>query len=549
MNCYRCICGLLFLLPVLFSARAQESHDQLMSTYDVQHYDLSLSFDLQKKKYHGSVGIAMRTLQSLNTITLDASNATLTIDSVIWGDSRLNFSHEINILTIVLPSIISSEANITLEIYYHGVSVFQGHYDSGGIYFISSGRLATISEPNFAREWWPCKDIPSDKATAHINITVPDSLTAVSNGVLTKVEHHNGSATFIWETHYPTATYLFFISIARYKEFSDSYADSDGTKMPVKYYVYPEDEEKAKKDFQNTTKILKYFSQTFCEYPFLREKFGYAEVDGDLTMENQTLCSIQKNMITGSKKFESTFVHETSHQWWGNLITPENWKHTWLSEGFATYAEALYLEHTNGHDAYKQSIDEKMGTDQGLYAGSIIGKNDTSFWDAFAPRVYNKGAIVLHMLRGITGDSMFFAIMKNYLNNPRLRYGNAKTEDFIAECERVYGKRLKWFFDEWVYAQTDSIDRPSYEYTWKAVPAASPAYRVNIDLRQTTASILLYKMPVTITITSQKSNTTYIVVDSLAVQSFTFPSANKPEKVEIDKENNIMKMLTRKEGL
>src|SRR5206468_2050391 len=126
-----------------------------------------------------------------------------------------------------------------------------------------------------------------------------------------------------------------------------------------------------------------------------------------LTMENQTVCSIQNSMITGDRKYElSSVVHETAHQWWGNLITPGNWKHTWLSEGFAEYAEALYLEHRRGAEMYHEYIGKMMAFAPGAFAGPIVGRSDTAFWDSFAPRVYHKGALVLHMLRGIMGDSL-----------------------------------------------------------------------------------------------------------------------------------------------
>src|SRR5204862_3769224 len=131
---------------------------------------------------------------------------------------------------------------------------------------------------------------------------------------------------------------------------------------------------------------------------------AYAEVDGELTMENQTAISIQQSLITGDTTNETTIVHETAHQWWGNLITPLTWKDTWLGEGFATYAEALYREFHYSPASYGRFMDWLMAAEQGRYAGPVVGRSDTSFWDSFNPRVYNKGAIVLHMLRGAVGD-------------------------------------------------------------------------------------------------------------------------------------------------
>ena len=186
-------------------------------------------------------------------------------------------------------------------------------------------------------------------------------------------------ATFFWETQYPIATYLISVAVAKYQEFSDVYTTLDDKQMKIYYYAFPEDYENAKIDFQNTAIILKYFAQTFGEYPFVNEKFGFAEVDGELTMENQTICSIQQNMITGDRRFELTLAHEAAHHWFGDMISPSDWHHTWLNEGFATYAEALYLEYRKGHDAYQQYINKMMLVPSGTYAGSVIGKSDTLF--------------------------------------------------------------------------------------------------------------------------------------------------------------------------
>ncbi len=513
--------------------------------YNVLHYDLHLDFDLSRKSFNGSVGITAVAQGRIREVNLDAASAQLTIDSVYSDDVRMTFTHVRDNLNVEFLEEVADGAQFEVSVFYHGSSSFTGRYDAGGVYFISPDRLATISEPNFARTWWPCKDRPSDKATAHIYITVPESLTGVSNGVLNGVTRKNGKATYEWETKYPMATYLYFAAVAPYATYSETYGGRERT-MPVNYYVYPEDLAHAKVDFQNTTNILRFFSTKFREYPFIREKFGIAEVDGDMTMENQTICSIQKSMITGKRTFEWTVVHETAHHWWGDYITPLNWKHTWLSEGFATYAEALYAEETKGKDSANAYIRRLMGDQQGIYAGSVTGKSDTAFWDSFSPRVYNKGALVLHMLRGITGDSLFFAMMRAYLGDSTLAYGNATTQDFVRNCEQVYGKPLQWFFDEWVYASTDSLDRPEYEYSWTA-ERGGDAYRVILTLDQKNAAKLLYRMPVSVAIVEGSERKVYVVENTLPSQTFTFTAKTAPTDLIIDPDDKILKIV-RKAG-
>ncbi len=514
--------------------------------YDVQHYDLSISLDLSTKTLSGNVSMIVHILDPLQTLTLNASKKTLTIDSAIVGKIRVLFQHKDDALSIQLPTIVAASESVAINIYYHGISTFQGEYDGGGVYFSSPDHVATISQPNFARTWFPCNDNPSDKATSTMSITVDSHLTAVSNGILKQISRQEKFKTYTWETRYPTATYLISFAVAPYLEYSDWYTALNGDSMKVTYYVFPEDSDKAKKDFYNTTKILSIFARMFGEYPFMNEKFGLVEVDGELTMENQTICSIQRSEITGDQQYESTIVHEIAHQWLGNLVTPATWNDIWLNEGFATYAEALYREQAYSKDSYRRYVEWLMSTEQGRFAGAIVGNNDTSFQDLFSLRIYNKGALVLHMLRGIVGDTVFFTIMKNYLNNERLRYGNATTEDFIHECEKEYGQSLRWFFDEWLLSSADSIDRPEYEYSWTTQPNGN-LFDVHLNLTQTTAAKQLFRMPMTITISTQLSEYKYKITDSLEVQSFNFQMHEQPTSVEIDKENNVFKILKRKE--
>lgn len=529
-----------------FFAKMEQS-DSTETGFDVRHYNLSLRFDMDHKTFDGNVVITARALTSQQELTVDATNATLIIDSVIVQGSQVEFRHSRDSLLIKLRNPVVPHSEIDVAIYYRGASGYTGRYDGGGVYFISASRLATISQPNFARTWWPCLDHPSDKATANVKITVPDSLTAVSNGILKNVVHHSGLATYSWETKYPIATYLVSVAAAVYREFSEPYTSSDGRRMIISYYVYPEDYERAKVDFQPTQKFLTFLTRHFGEYPFIGEKFGFAEVDGEMTMEHQTICSVARNIIAGDRSNELTLLHETAHHWWGNLITPRAWRHIWLNEGFATYTEALYLEETAGKDSARKYRERWSREAQGAYAGSMIGKTDTAFWDSFSARSYKKGALVLHMLRAVVGDSMFFLILRNYAGHPKLRYGNAQTEDFVEECERTYGKSLKWFFNEWVYSTLDSIDRPVYEFDWQ-IRRTGTHNIVNVRLNQTTADKLVFRMPMTITLATARGETTYHVVDSLASQMFSFVTKDALTDVVIDKDDNVFKILKRIEG-
>lgn len=516
---------------------------------DVLHYDLSIEFQPASRSFRGTVSITAMTAGKGGSISINASNETLTIESVTCDRRPARFSHSDDVLSIRLPESAHPGDSVALTIRYTGVSKFDGSYDGGGVYFTESDdgtHIATISQPEFARNWWPCKDSPSDKATARISVTVPSPLIAVSNGILINLQQSSVGRTFVWETAYPIATYLVSVAAAPYVLISDTYQTADGKQMPLQYYVFREDSAKAAADLATTPAILDFFGIRFGEYPFLKEKFGYAEVDGELTMENQTIVSLERSLITGTGEGLSTIVHETAHQWWGNLITPASWRHTWLNEGFATFAEMLFVEHRKGAAAYNQFVKALMGERNGIYAGSVIGRDSTAFWDSFSPRVYNKGALVLHMLRRMVGDSIFFAAMRSYIQAPTLRYANAMTDDFARIVRDVWGKEVIWFFQQWVYANTETIDRPVLSYTWTTTPVGTKT-RTELHIEQVTANEMVYRLPFSVALETKDTSYTFDIVDSLKHQSFTFEIPSPPTSIALDPDHDIFMLVQEKE--
>ncbi len=550
MKRFFCILIILTMAGWMTGVRADQAGKSGFDRYDVVHYDLAVTFDLPRKTFTGSVVMNVKVLDSMATLDFHASPLTLTIDSVLDQEARLRFRSSGDTVRAKLPQEIPPGGTLGLKIFYHGRSIFRGNYDDGGVYIPDSGNFArvfTIGEPRFARRWWPCKDMPGDKATLGIAITVPEGLTAVSNGVLKNVTSAGLTKTFYWETRYPIATYLVSVAAAPYVEINSSYTGLRGDTMNVVYYVYPSDSVKARKDFINVGAMLHFCALRLCEYPFMRDKFAMAEVDGDLTMENQTACSISAAIITGTRENEFTYFHEISHQWWGDLITPRTWHDSWLNEGFATYSEALYLEATKGYGAYRDYLDRLMSGPMGTLKGGVLARSDTSFWDEFGPAVYYKGAIVLHMLRGLLGDTTFFRVLKNYINEPALRYGSASTADFVSVCEKTAGKNLSWFFDEWLVDHGDTTDRPIYRYSWTshAVPGG---YNVSLTIEQPAANFT-YTMPMDVEIRTGTSAARMQIVDSLRTQTFHLRVGGKPATVEIDPGHWIYKVMTlRKES-
>jgi aminopeptidase N len=387
-----------------------------------------------------------------------------------------------------------------------------------------------LNEPNFASTWFPCNDIPSDKAFLDIRITNDTSQTSVSNGILVSEEIKANRKTYHWKTLYPISTYLICLYSSDYYEFGDEYIAASGDTMPIQYFVLPSQSENAKIDFKDTPKMLEFFSKTYGEYPFIKEKYGIAVFLWQIgAMEHQTITGIGSNFVTGKNYFEDVLVHEIAHHWWGNAVGPANWKDIWLNEGFATYSEALYAESKGGIKSLQATILSKFsdGFSESLYDP---GEN------LFSSTVYDKGAWVLHMLRWELGDSTFFTILRSYFEE--FKYSNASTKDFISLCERISSKDLKKFFDQWVYTGKENL---LLDYTWTLDRKSDGTQKIILSLEQKQEKYSFYefKLEVMLEYDDGKSYSEFFWVDKRN-QQFEIPIDKIPNQLILDPNNWLL---------
>lgn len=386
-----------------------------------------------------------------------------------------------------------------------------------------------LSEPNYASTWFPCNDMPSDKATYDIKITNDSSMVSASNGRLIGISTKGSRRTYYWKTVYPTSTYLVCIYSSDYVNFSGKYVSlSKKDTMNIEYYVFPKQLENAKTDFSNTPEMIHFFAEKFGEYPFIREKYGIAEFLWPLgAMETQTLTGIGANFISGHQFFRYVLVHELAHHWFGDAVGPETWKDIWLNEGFASYCEALYAEHLGGPTALQSHMMDKFSEN---FKGTLYNPKDL-----FGSTVYDKGAWVLNMLRREVGDSVFFSILRDYFNT--YKYGSASTRDFEKICEKVSGKDLGWFFDQWVFKGTGII---KLKYDWKAENDGG-AYKIKINLEQTQLGYKVYKFPLDIGVKyADKTDTVKTIFVDSRHKEFEFTVYKKPLSIKLDPDNWLL---------
>ncbi|MDP2885006.1 MAG: M1 family aminopeptidase [Ignavibacteria bacterium] len=507
--------------------------------FDVTYYKLDLKLLLNPNSLRGSVTMVARSLvDNLASITLDLMNA-MSVDSVYAGGIRVfSVNQQPTLVIINLDRSYSIGQLLTVVVYYHGVPGSSGF---GSFAFsTTNGKLDgppwvwSLSEPYGSKDWWPCKDHPGDKADSlDVWITCESRFKVGSQGrLISVVDNGDATKTHKWKHRYPIATYLVSIAVAEYTELSGWFKYSPSDSMQVLNYVLPGTANSALNSMGVTLSMLQIFSDLFGLYPFIKEKYGHSQFGWGGGMEHQTMTSL------GSFN-ESLIAHEMAHQWFGDMITMRTWPHIWLNEGFATYAVALYREKRYGSAAYLDEIINRIFPGVKGPNGSVYVRDTSSVSTVFnTALVYRKGATVLHMLRHVLGDSVFFKAMKQYATDPRFQFATASTEDFQSVCETASGKSLAYFFNEWIYGGS----YPTYRYEWGTAQNGSN-YTVRVTLAQSTGTNnpSFFQMPIDFKFTGTGLDTTIVVMNNLQSQVFVFDLPKKPISFQLDPNNWIIK--------
>ena len=501
---------------------------QNQTDYDVTYYSLNLTMDPVTETVSGYVVIhGTVTGASLSTVDVDLDD-NMVVSQVTYIGGTLSFTRPTeDLLSITLGRTYTQGESFSFAVYYagtpdpaYGAFGFDSHNEDPMIW--------SLSEPFGSRSWWPCKDVPSDKAdSVDVRITVPEDLVVASNGTLVSETDNGTTKTYHWRERYPIATYLVSVAIHPYTVYSDWYHYSPTDSMEVKFFVFPDHYAAVQPTYAMTVDMITVFADLFGEYPFLNEKYGHAEFNWGGGMEHQTITSL-------GGWSEYLIVHELAHQWWGDMVTCDDFHHIWLNEGFATYSEALWSEATYGVTQYHEDMDNAK-----YFGPGTIYVPNTNDWNRIfhTGLSYNKGSWVLHMLRHVVGDTDFFEILRTYYADPRYQYGTATTEQFRDLCEEVSGVDLDWFFHEWIYQEF----YPMYSYDWTFSPNGG-LYDVNLTVRQLQTNFI-FTMPIDVTVTTTAGDTTLVVFNSLAAQDFTLTVEGEPLGVRLDEDQWILRTI------
>jgi hypothetical protein len=493
--------------------------------YDVRWYDLDLTFTPSLSRVSGTVRTrATVTAGPIGTLELHLA-ANMTVSAVQAGGTPVTHSRVADLLVVNLDRAYATGETVEVLVTYLGTPL------PGGFGFtMANGRqlIWSLSEPYGARTWWPCKDLPEDKADSVTSrFTVPTGLKTASNGTLVSSTDNGTNAVTRWRESHPITTYLVSITSYPYTHTVDWFKPAPTDSMRLDFWNYPESAAGAAAVQAKVKNMLAAFTSRFGPYPFFTEKYGHAQFNFGGGMEHQT-CSSMGVFI------EFVVAHELAHQWWGDLVTCRDFHHIWLNEGFASYGEGLWAESQGGAAAYHADL--KLNKYYG--PGSVWVPDDQNSSRIFSSDLsYDKASWVLHMLRRVLGDGPFFASLLQYRANQA--YGTAVTEDFQAACEAVSGRDLDAFFQQWVYGER----YPVYRAQWTSAPAAG-GYDVTLTLEQRQSGPL-FAMPVDIRVQTTAGPRDFTVPDSLASQVFVLPVDAEPLALEVDPDDWILDVLER----
>ncbi|HZX62203.1 MAG TPA: M1 family aminopeptidase [Bacteroidales bacterium] len=483
--------------------------------------------------FMASLVLTVKADSAIQSILLNANNSSLQIDSVRLAGTSFMYSN--NLLAVKLNRIYQPGEVFDVKIFYTHLDV------DDGAFFAGNGMVFTNCEPERARFWFPCHDVPSDKATFDLTAKTPVNVTLGSNGILADSTVHGDTLYYHWISADPLATYLAVIAAA------DNYLlkilywhklSNPSDSIPIRFYYRPGENPDPVANV--ILPLTDFYSKTFCEYPF--QKAGFASMNELFYgggMENQTLISLCSTCWR-----ESLAAHEYAHMWFGDLITCATWSDIWLNEGFATWTTVYWQEHNQGYASYKSFLinryaKEYLANNPGYaIADSSWAHRTPSFDTLFNTYItYEKGACMVHQLRYVLGDSLFFSVLKAYVRDTTLRYRSATIGDLMNVTNSVTGTNYDWFFHDWVFRP----NHPKYQNTYDIQQNVVSSFTLRFLAKQTQPDPSFFRMILPLKIVFTDSTDTIVrVMNTINNQLFSFTFGKQPVRLVFDPDTNIM---------
>ena len=466
-------------------------YNPLLDNYDLKFVKLDLEVSDLSTFIKGNATLGATAALNLDTLIFDFSDEMI-IDSMFVNDVKVNFLHINNIIQYIFPFTINAGDEFVAQIYYHGIPDVAGRGVTNAFSTQWNKSVTwSLSESFHAYEWWPCKQVLSDKIdSTFIFLTCDNNCKAGSNGLLTnEVDLPNNKKRFEWKTFYPINYYLISFAVSEYQDYSFFAYPNGSDPIPVQNYIYNSANclDYYKPEIDKTASLIELFSEKFGLYPFYNEKYGHCLTTLSGGMEHQTMTTL------GSFSF-NLVAHELGHMWFGDYVTCASWQDIWINEGFASYTEYVALENLYSkedaadwmHSAHTTALTQANGS---IYVPFEDAADENRIFSSSLS--YKKGAAIIHTLRNeINNDELFFASIRSYLN----QYSDsvATGEDFKNVIETETDLNLDSFFNQWYYGKgypqfnveysqfNDSLTLNIFETTSSS---ETPLFQVHVDYK------------------------------------------------------------------
>ena len=406
--------------------------------YRVAHYDLELDYRITANRLSGRATITAVATQPLTRFSLDLAD--LRVRTVLVNGVRAKYAHQTGKLRISPATELPANTEFTVDVRYSGnPRPVPSRWGDIGWDELTDGILVA-SQPIGAPSWFPCDDRPAAKATYRVSLTTASPYTVLVTGNLVSKYVSAGTTTWVYHRPQPTASYLMSVQIGRY----DRIVLAAGA-VPQVAEVPPGLRRAAEFDFARQGEIMVALQRLFGPYPFENYVLVVTADELDDPIEAQGMSIFGANHVDGRRTHERLVVHELAHQWFGNSLTVANWRHIWLNEGFASYAEWLWSELSGGEPAHVHAVrwHARMAA-----KGGDLKVADPGVTRMFDERVYKRGALTVHALRRHVGDDVFFPLLKDWTT--RYRHSTVTTEQFVALAEQHAGRPLDTLFTPWL---------------------------------------------------------------------------------------------------
>ncbi len=524
------------------------------TTIDVQSYDVTLDWyralltpraQRGPRKATGIVKAVVRArADNLSSIVFDAT--TLIIDSVRVNNVASTFQKDVRSLTMNLPTVLRRGQQVEVTIFYANA------VDDDALYLYAESDAKainvpyasgfTFSQPEDARQWFPCNDQPDDKAFFTAHIRVPKGFTAVSNGVpIDSVADGDTASVQSWRHDQVMATYLFAANAAPYVLYMQEYKRDDGTTMPIRNYHFDVDDQgtrfNARRAVQNVPEMFAAFEKLFGRYPY--STYGHVAVSpvpfGG--MEHQTMTTVNRRWLVGDQ--ELGYAHEVAHQWIGDEVTCATWADIWLNEGGAAWGEALWAEHYAGNSGYMNVLWAKRGQYM------LVGLREPPIYDIPIGIIFNvnttyyKSSWVYHMMRRMVGDDKFFPALRDYI--AAYADSSAQTFEFMEFlAAKIPNPPVDWqtYFNQWLV----KAGHPVFDAVVRPLPGGSEfTYRITVSQTQSAANVPdVFQTPLLVRILGPGALRDTVVLVTQRSQTIDIDLGWVPRELILDPENDIL---------